>query len=100
MTQSIISLIRKIPVKHLVNSPDIEGKGRVDNTSDYVRVEEIRYLIIRKELNMTEYPDLNEDFASAELRYQIRERYLSSVKIGMNTAVIRTTSAVELMDHG
>ena len=49
---------------------------------------------------MTEYPDLNEDFASAELRYQVREGYLSSVKIGMNTAVIRTTGAVELMDHG
>ena len=25
MTKSIISLIRKVPVKHLVNSPDIEG---------------------------------------------------------------------------
>ena len=100
MTESIISLIRKIPVKHLINSPDIEGNGRVEYTSEYVRLEEIRYIIIRKELNMTEYPDLNEDFTSAKLRYQIHKRYLSSIKIGMNTAVIRTTGAVELMDHG
>ena len=49
---------------------------------------------------MTEHPDLNEDFASAELQCQIHERYVKNVEIGMNTAVIRTTSAVELMDHG
>ena len=100
LTTSFISLIRKITVKHLVNSPDIEGNGKVEYTSDYVRIEEIRYLIINKELNTTEHPDLNEDFASAELQYQIHERYVKSVEIGMNTAVIRTTSAVKLMDHG
>ena len=49
---------------------------------------------------MTENRDLNEDFVSAELQYQIHERYVKSVEIRMNTAVIRTTSAVELMDHG
>ena len=36
---------------------------------------------------MTEHPDLNEDFVSAEFQYQIHERYLKSVEIGMNTAV-------------
>ena len=84
----------------MVNSPDIKGNGKVEYTSDYVRIEEIQYLLIKKDLNMTEHPDLNEDFVSAELQYQIHERYLKSVKFGMNTAVIRTTSADELMDHG
>ena len=49
---------------------------------------------------MTEHPDLNEDFASAELQYQIHERYLTSVKIDVSAAVVRTMSADELMDHG
>ena len=77
MTKSIISLIRKIPVKYLVNSPDIQGNGKIEYTSNYVRIEEIRYLIIQRELNMTEYPDLNEDFTSAELRYQVCLLYTS-----------------------
>ena len=67
--RSIISLIRKIPVKHLVNSTDIQGNGRIGYTSNYIRIEEIRYLIIQRELNITEYPELNEDFATAELQY-------------------------------
>ena len=77
LTKSIISLIRKIPVKHLVNSTDIQGNGKIEYTSNYVRIEEIRYLIIQKELNITEYPDLNEDFASAELQYWLCLLYTS-----------------------
>ena len=49
---------------------------------------------------MTENRELNEDFASAELQYQIHERYLTSVKMGMNTMVIRRKGVPELMDHG
>ena len=99
-TISIISLIRKIPINYSVNSPNVKGKRMVLNMGDYVRLDEIQYLSIKRDLIITENPDLNEDFVSAELQYQIHERYLTSVKIGMNTAVIRTTSADELMDHG
>ena len=38
---------------------------------------------------MTENRDLKEDFESTELQYQIHERYLTSLKISMNTTVIR-----------
>ena len=38
LTKSIISLIRKIPVKHLVNSTDIQGNGKIGYTSNYIRI--------------------------------------------------------------
>ena len=59
MTTSFISLTRKIPVKHLVNSTDIQGNGKIEYTSDYVRIEEIRYLIIQRELNTVSYTHLD-----------------------------------------
>ena len=72
MTKSIISLIRKIPVKHLVNSTDIQGNGKIGYTSNYIRIEEIRFLINQRELNITEYPELNEDLTTACLLYTSR----------------------------
>ena len=41
MTKSVISLIQKIPVKHLVISTDIKGNGRIEYTSNYVRIEDV-----------------------------------------------------------
>ena len=76
-TISFISLIRKIPVKYLVNSPDIKEKRMVLNMGDYVRLDEIQYLLVKKDITMTENRDLNEDFEYTELQYQIHERYLT-----------------------
>ena len=49
---------------------------------------------------MTENCDLNEDFVSADLQYQMIERYLTRTKIMMDTPVIREHGVPELMDHG
>ena len=73
----------------MVNSPDIKAKRMVLNMGDYVRLDEVQYLLVKKDLTMTENRDLKEDFESTELQYQIHERYLTSVKISMNTTVIR-----------
>ena len=67
---------------------------------DYIKIEEIQYLLIKKDLNTIENRDLNEDFISAELQYQIHERYLTRTKIIMDNAVIREHVVHELMDHG
>ena len=61
LTISVISLIRNIPVKHLVNNPEVKVNGMVSNMRDYVRLEEVQYLIVKKDLTMTENCDLNED---------------------------------------
>ena len=99
-TISVISSIRNIPVKYLENNPDINGNGMVLNMSDYVRLEEVQYLLGKKEITMTENRELNEGFVSTELQYQMRERYLTRTKIIVNTAVIRGKGVPELMDHG
>ena len=99
-TISVISSIWKIPVKYLVNNPEVKGNGMVLNMSDYVRLEEVQYMLVKKELTMMENRDLNEGFVSAELQYQVIERYLTRTKIIMNTAVIRGKGVPEFMDHG
>ena len=62
--------------------------------------EEVQYLLVKKELTMTENRDFNEDFVSGELRCQVKERYLINTKIIMNTPVIQEKGVPELMDHG
>ena len=100
LTTSAISLIRNIPVKQLVSNTEVQGDGMVAYMRDYVRLEEVQYLSIKRDLIITENLDLNEDLVSAELQYQTHERYVTRTKIITNFAVIREKGVPELMDHG
>ena len=100
LTTPIISSIRSKPAEHCVNNTEVKENVIAAYMSDYVRIEEIQYLLIKKDLNMTENRDLNEDFVSAELQYQIHERYVTRTKIITNFTVIRGKGVPELMDHG
>ena len=58
-------------------------------------LEEVQYLLVKKELIMTENRDFYKDFLSAKLRCQVKERYLINTKIIMNTPVIRVKGVPE-----
>ena len=76
LTTSIISSIRSKPAEHYVNDTEVKENGIVAYKSGYIKIEELQYLLIKKDLNMTENRDLNEDFASAKLQYQMHESCL------------------------
>ena len=90
---------RNIPVKHLVNNPEVKVNGMVSNMRDYVRLEEVQYLIVKKELTMMENRDLNEGFVAAKWESRMIRR-LSRREVIPNTPVIRGRGVTELMDHG
>ena len=72
----------------MVNNPEVKGIGIVLNMSDYVMLEELPYLLVKKELTMTGYHDLNEGFVAGKWESQMIRR-LSRREIIPNTPVIR-----------
>ena len=68
---------RNITFKYLVNNPEVKGNEMRLNMSNYVMLEEVQYLLVKKERTMTENCDFYEDLVSAELRCQVKERYLT-----------------------
>ena len=98
-TTSVISSIRNIPFKYLVNNPEVKGNGMVLNMSDYVMLEELQYLSVKKELTITGDRYLNEGLVAAKWESRMVMR-LSRREIIPNTPVIRGRGVTEFMDHG
>ena len=74
-TISVIFSINNTQLKDLVNIPNDEVIEIVLNTSDYVMLEESQYLLIKKELTMTEDRHLNEDFGAAKWKSRMTVSY-------------------------
>ena len=74
LTTSAISLIRNIPAKRWVNHPGEKGNGIILKMSEYVMSEEVQYLLVKKELSMTEDRYLSEGFIA---KMCIRDRYIN-----------------------
>ena len=72
--------MRNIPAKHWVNNTEVKENGMVEYMSDYVKIEEIQYLLIKKGLNVTENRDLNEDFAVSYTHLDVYKRQVLFTK--------------------
>ena len=87
-TISVISSRRNITFKYLVNNPEVKGNGMRLNMSNYVMLEEVQYLLVKKERIMTEDRYLGESFIAAKWESR-RVRRLSRRELIPNTPVIR-----------
>ena len=67
--------------------------------SDYVVLEEVQYLLVKKERTMTGDRYLNVGFMAAKWESWMIRR-LSRRDVIPNTPVIRGRGVTELMDHG
>ena len=99
-TISMIFSISNISLKYLVKNPDDKVNEVVLNTSDYFMLEELQYLLIKKELTMTEDRDLNGDLVAAKCKSRMISRYITSTEINLDTKIIRGNRATRIIDHG
>ena len=77
----------------------VKGNEMRLNTSNYVMLEEVQYLLVKKERTMTRERYLNEGFVVAKWEsWMIRG--LSRREVIPNTPVIRGRGVAEFMDHG
>ena len=90
---------RNITFKYLANNPEVKGNEMVLNMSDYVMLEEVQYLLVKKERTMTGDRYLNEGFMAAKWESRMIRR-LSRREVIPNTPVIRGRGITEFMDYG
>ena len=96
---SVISSRRNISFKKLVNNPEVKGNEMRLNMGNYVMLEEVQYLLVKKERIMTEDRYLSESFIAAKWESRMVRR-LSRRELITNTPAIREHGVPEIMDHG
>ena len=106
-TMLIILSISNVSLKYLVNNPNDEMIKIVLNTSDYFMLEELQYLLIKKELTTTEVVqtgmearEVNEDLVAAKWKSLMISRYFTSTETNLDTKIIRGNRATRIIDHG
>ena len=98
-TISVIFSISNVSLKYLVNNPDDKMIEVVLNTSNNFMLEELQYLLIKKELTIMEDREINENFGAAKWKSWMIRRYITRTEINMDTKMSRGNRATRVIDH-